>query len=408
MDFEYSPKVKDLQAKLTAFMQDHVIPAEAEAQHYLATHPDHWGWVPVTQQLKEEAKRQGLWNLFLPEDDRGAGLTNVDYAPLAELSGWSPMLGPEAINGNAPDTGNMELLSRFGTPEQQERWLTPLLNGDIRSAFSMTEPDVASSDANNIRMFIERDGDEWVLNGRKWWTTNALRPEVQLLMVMGVTDPDAPVGRRHSIILVPKDTEGVDIVRSTHVLGFEDRQEGGHAEIEYRNVRVPVENLLGEQGAGFAVVQARLGPGRIHHCMRLIGMAERAIALMVKRSQERTTFGVQLSEQGVVQHWIAEARVKLDSARLTVLHAAWRMDVDGNKAARNDIAAAKILVPAVVKEIVDKAMQLHGGGGLSQDTILPHLYSQARFLQIADGPDEVHLRSVAKAEFKANPIIKLA
>lgn len=407
MEFTYSKRVLDLQTTLSQFMSEHVLPAEQEADKFLEDHPGHYGVQPVTEQLKAEAKRQDLWNLFLTEDARGAGLQNHEYAPLAELTGWSPLLAPEAINGNPPDTGNMELLVQFGTESQQKEWLEPLLDGTIRSAFSMTEPDVASSDANNIQLAIEQDGDEWVLNGTKWWSSAALRPETEVLLVMGVTDKAAPKGRQQSVVLVPKDTPGVKILGSTKVLGFTDQHEGGHGIIEYTNVRVPIENLLGGRGEGFKVAQARLGPGRIHHCMRLVGMAERAIALMVERSQNRKTFGTPLSEQGVVRTWIADARVQVNAARLMVLKAAWVMDTHGSKAARHDIAAAKILVPRIVKDIIDNAIQLHGGGGLSQCTILAHLYAQARYLQIADGPDEVHLRSLANAEFKADRPVRL-
>lgn len=408
MDFSHSDKVCDLQNRLTAYMQDHIIPAEAVAAEFHAANRDHWGAPPIMAELKKEAKSQGLWNLFLPEDDRAAGLSNLEYAPLAELTGWSPLIAPEALNCSPPDTGNMELLSKFGTTEQQEEWLKPLLNGDIRSCFSMTEPDVASSDANNIQLSIDQDGDEWVLNGRKWWSTAALRPDCKVSMVMGVTDPDAPVGKRQSIVLVPFGTPGMTVVRSTDVLGFEDRHEGGHGVIDFVNVRVPVKNLLGERGAGFAVAQARLGPGRLHHCMRLIGMAERAIAMMSTRAQNRIAFGVPLADQGVVQGWIADARTNVNAARLLVLQAAWRMDNEGSKAARHDIAAAKIMVPQVVKAVVDNGIQLFGGAGVSQDTMLSVLYAQARFLQIADGPDEVHRRSLARAEFKAEPLLKLS
>jgi acyl-CoA dehydrogenase len=404
MDFEYSPKVRDLQSRLTAFMQDRVLPAEAIAAEQLAAKPDWWGAPPIMTDLKAAAKRQGLWNLFLPARE-GAGLTNLEYAPLAELTGWSPTIAPEAVNCNPPDTGNMELLHLYGTPEQKQEWLVPLLDGEIRSCFSMTEPDVASSDANNIRLEIADEGDEWVLTGRKWWSTAALRDDNRVAMVMGVTDPDAPVGSRHSIVLVPMDTPGVEIVRSTSVLGFDDRHEGGHGEIVYNGVRVPKANLLGPRGKGFAVAQARLGPGRIHHCMRLIGMAERAIALMTERARTRVAFGKPLADEGVVQATVADARIAVDAARLTVLRAAWRMDVEGAKAARHDIAAAKVLVPLTVKKIVDDAIQIFGGAGLSQDTPLAMLYSQARFLQIADGPDQVHRRSLARAEFAATPVL---
>ncbi|EME17525.1 acyl-CoA dehydrogenase family protein [Rhodococcus triatomae] len=404
MDFEYSPKVRDLQSRLTVFMQERVLPAEAVVVEQMASKPDWWGAPPIMADLKAAAKRQGLWNLFLPARE-GAGLTNLEYAPLAELTGWSPTIAPEAVNCNPPDTGNMELLHLFGTPEQKQEWLVPLLDGEIRSCFSMTEPDVASSDANNIRLEIADEGDEWVLTGRKWWSTAALRDDNRVAMVMGVTDPDAPVGSRHSIVLVPMDTPGVEIVRSTTVLGFDDRHEGGHGEIVYNAVRVPKANLLGPRGKGFAVAQARLGPGRIHHCMRLIGMAERAIALMTERARTRVAFGKPLADEGVVQATVADARIAVDAARLTVLRAAWRMDVEGAKAARHDIAAAKVLVPLTVKKIVDDAIQIFGGAGLSQDTPLAMLYSQARFLQIADGPDQVHRRSLARAEFAATPVL---
>lgn len=300
----------------------------------------------------------------------------------------------------------MELLHLHGTDAQKKVWLAPLLDGEIRSCFSMTEPDVASSDASNVRLEIAEDGEEWVLTGRKWWSTAALRDECRVALVMGVTDPDAAAGSRHSIVLVPMDTPGLNIVRSTTVLGFTDRHEGGHAEIVFDKVRVPKENILGPRGKGFAVAQARLGPGRIHHCMRLIGMAERAIALMTERARTRVAFGRPLADEGVVQATVADARTRLDAARLMVLRAAWRMDFEGTKNARHDIAAAKVLVPLTVKQIIDDAMQIFGGAGLSQDTILPVLYAQARFLQIADGPDQVHRRSLARAEFAASPVLK--
>jgi acyl-CoA dehydrogenase len=405
MDFEYSPKVKAIQARLATFMQERVLPAEAVAAEQLRSKPDYWGAPPIMTDLKASAKRQGLWNLFLPARE-GAGLTNLEYAPLAELTGWSPALAPEAVNCNPPDTGNMELLHLYGTDEQKKQWLVPLLEGEIRSCFSMTEPDVASSDASNVRLEIADEGDEWVLTGRKWWSTGALRDDNRVAMVMGVTDPEAAAGERHSIVLVPMDAPGLTVVRSTRVLGFDDRHEGGHGELVYDNVRVPKANLLGPRGRGFAVAQARLGPGRIHHCMRLIGMAERAIALMTERARTRIAFGRPLADEGVVQATIADARIAVDAARLTVLRAAWRMDVDGAKAARHDIAVAKVLVPTTVKKIVDDAIQIFGGAGLSEDTPLAMLYSQARFLQIADGPDQVHRRSLARAEFAASPILR--
>lgn len=405
MDFEYSPKSVALQEKMIRFLQERVLPAEAIAEQQLASDPDYWGAPPIMADLKASARREGLWNLFLPARE-GAGLTNLEYAPLAELTGWSPMLAPEAFNCSAPDTGNMELLHLYGTEDQKQQWLTPLLDGEIRSCFSMTEPDVASSDANNVRLEIAEDGDDWVLTGRKWWTTAALRDDCRVAMVMGVTDPSAPMGNRHSIVLAPIDTPGVNVVRSTTVLGFTDRQEGGHAEIVFDKVRIPQANLLGPRGKGFAVAQARLGPGRIHHCMRLIGMAERAIALMTERARTRVAFGRPLAEEGVVQATVADARVSLEAARLVVLRAAWRMDVAGAKEARHDIAAAKVLVPSTVKKIIDDAIQVFGGAGLSQDTPLAVLYAQARFLQIADGPDQVHRRSLARAEFSAIPVLK--
>ncbi len=407
MEFEYSHKVRALQERVTSFIQELVLPAESAVHEHNDSNPEAWGPPPIMEDLKSEAKRRDLWNLFLPEDDRGAGLSNLEYAPIAELTGWSPSLAPEALNCSAPDTGNMELLSRFGTPEQQENWLKPLLAGEIRSIFSMTEPDVASSDANNVSLRIDDAGDEWVLNGRKWWSTGALRPDAKLALVMGVTDPDAPLAKRHSLVLVPYGTPGFNIGRSTTVFGFQDRLEGGHAVIDYTDVRIPKENLLGERGSGFAVAQARLGPGRIHHCMRLIGMAERAIAMMTTRAQQRVAFGVPLADQGVIQSWVADARIQVNSARLTVLHAAWRMDTVGNKAARHDVSAAKILVPQVVRDVVDRGIQVFGGAGVSQDYILSYLYATARFLQIADGPDEVHRRSIARAELKASPLFEV-
>jgi len=409
MDLTPTARACDLRERLVDFMQGHVLPAEPVAAAHHAAHPTSWGQPPVMKDLKAEARRRGLWNLALPtlgepDAETVVGLTNLEYAPLAEITGWSPHLAPEALNCSPPDTGNMEILARFGTPEQRRRWLAPLLAGEIRSIFSMTEPDVASSDATNIRLAIRDDGDSWVLDGRKWWSTAALRAEAAVAMVMGVTDPEAAPGGRHSLVLVPTGTPGMRVLRSTTVLGFADRYEGGHGEIAFEGCRVPKENLLGDRGAGFAIAQTRLGPGRIHHCMRLIGSGERAIAAMVARARTRTTWGVPLAEQGVIQQYVADARVELDAARLLVLRAAWRMDRDGAKAARHDIAAAKVKVPATVKRIVDDAIQVRGGAGLSQDTVLARLYAHARFLQIADGPDEVHRRSLARAEFGAEPL----
>ncbi|MWA00886.1 acyl-CoA dehydrogenase [Actinomadura sp. LD22] len=405
MDFEYGPKVMALREKLISFMQERVLPAEPVFERQLQDDPGRWGAPPIMAELKDAAKAAGLWNLFLRQEG-GQGLTNLEYAPLAELTGWSPAIAPEALNCSPPDTGNMELLTRYGTPDQRNEWLVPLLDGAIRSCFSMTEPDVASSDANNVRLEILDEGDAWVLNGRKWWSTAALREDCRVALVMGVTDPDAPVGRRHSIVLVPTDTPGMTRTRSTMVLGFDDRHEGGHGEIVFDGVRVPKENLLGPRGGGFAVAQARLGPGRIHHCMRLIGMGERAIALMTERARTRVAFGRPLADEGVVQATVADARIRLDAARLMVLRAAWRMDVDGPKAARHDIAAAKVMTPLTVKHLVDEAIQIFGGAGLSQDTPLAMLFAQARYLQIADGPDQVHRRSIARAEFASDPVLK--
>jgi len=398
MDFSHAPHVDDLRAHLTLFMRDRVIPAEQQVAEELAADPSHWGATATVLALKEQARAEGLWNLFRPPHGDRSGLKNVEYAPLAEIMGWSPHLAPEVFNCSAPDTGNMELLDLFGSVEQRRRWLEPLLDGSIRSCFSMTEPDVASSDAANIRTSMTLDGDDWVIRGTKWWTTGALRPDCAFSLVMGVSDPDAAPARRQSIVIVPLDSPGLTVVRSTSVLGFDDRHEGGHGEIVLDDVRVPADHLVANRGDGFLVAQARLGPGRIHHCMRLIGMAERAIALMVERARTRVAFGLPLLEQGTVQQWIADARATVDAARLLVLSAAWRMDTDGAKAARHEISSAKVFVPQTVKRIIDDAIQVFGAKGLSQDTPLAMLYSQARFLQIADGPDEVHRRSLAKAE----------
>ncbi|MBT2248192.1 acyl-CoA dehydrogenase family protein [Arthrobacter sp. BHU FT2] len=394
-----------LAVRLADFMNEHVLPAEAQLLQGAPS--EAWGPAPEIWKLKRLAREVGLWNLFrLPQPDQ-PGLTHRQYAPLAELMGWSPHVAPEIFNCSAPDTGNMELLGRFGTPEQKQRWLEPLLEGDIRSCFSMTEPDVASSDATNIRTQIRDEGDQWVIRGRKWWTTGAMRPDCRVAMVMGVTDPEAAPSQRQSIILVPMDTPGLTLERSTTVFGYHDRQEGGHAIINYDDVTVPKDHLLGQRGAGFAVAQARLGPGRIHHCMRLIGMAERAIAHMVARATSRSTFGRSLAEHGMVHQQIAEARVSVDAARQLVLAAAEMMDEEGPKAARHAVAAAKVFVPRTVKRIIDDAIQLHGGLGLSGDVPLASLYAQARIIQIADGPDQVHLQSIAKAELTRTPALNI-
>jgi len=399
MDFGFDHKTSELQQRLLEFMDECVYPAEARFQAEVESADDPWGTPAVLEELKAEARRRGLWNLFLPRTHEfGAGLTNLQYAPLAEITGHNPWIAPEAINCSAPDTGNMELLSLFGTEEQRERWLGPLLDGTIRSAFSMTEPDVASSDATNIATRIERQGDEYVINGRKWWTSGAMSPRCDLLIVMGVTDPDAERHRRQSMILVPRDTPGVEIQRSTSLFGYADGPHGGHAEIVYDNVRVPASNLLGEEGDGFRIAQERLGPGRIHHCMRAIGMAERALELLCARTAGRSAFGRPIIDHGVVQRWIAEARVKIEQVRLLVLKTAWLMDTVGNRGARIEVSAIKVAAPEVATWVIDRAMQAHGGMGVCQDTLLPELYAVARILQIADGPDEVHYMAIARRE----------
>ncbi|GHG67207.1 acyl-CoA dehydrogenase family protein [Streptomyces griseocarneus] len=405
MDFAFDARTEELRGRLLAFMDEHVHPAEATAAEQRAKLASPWDVPPVVEELKAEARRQGLWNLFLPDGDglpgeeRGAGLTNLQYAPLAEITGRSPQLAPTALNCAAPDTGNMELLAQFGSREQRERWLRPLLAGEIRSAFAMTEPEVASSDATNIETRIERDGDTYVINGRKWYISGALHPNCRIFIVMGQTDPGAAdVRRRQSMVLVPSDTPGVEIRRAMTVYGYEDHYHGGHAEVVFDDVRVPAGNLIGEEGGGFAIAQARLGPGRIHHCMRLIGMAERAIELMCRRALTRTAFGEPLARQGVVREWIADARVAVEQLRLLVLKTAWLMDTVGNKGAHTEIQAIKIATPRTVVDILDKAVQLHGAAGVSQDFPLAELWAAARTLRLADGPDEVHQRSLARRE----------
>jgi acyl-CoA dehydrogenase len=399
MDFGYDATTLELRERLRTFMEDFVYPAEERFRAEIAAASDPWATPPVIEELKREARSQDLWNLFLPAvHGRGAGLTNVQYAPLAEITGRNPWLAPEALNCSAPDTGNMELLSLFGTPAQQEQWLEPLLEGEIRSAFSMTEPEVASSDATNIATTIERDGDEYVINGRKWWTSGAMSPRCRLLIVMGVSDPDAERHRRQSMILVPKDTPGVSVVRSTSLFGYDDGPHGGHAEIVYDNVRVPASNLLGQEGEGFRLAQERLGPGRIHHAMRAIGMAERALEMLCRRTAARSTFGRPIIDHGVVQRWISEARVRIEQVRLLVLKTAWLMDTVGNRGARIEVSAIKVAAPEVATWVIDRAIQAHGGAGVSQDFLLGELYAVARILQIADGPDEVHHMAIARRE----------
>jgi acyl-CoA dehydrogenase len=399
MHLSRSPRAVELEQQLTAFMSEHVFAAEAAYHRYREVHgPADHSVPPVIEQLKATARSQGLWNLFLPAE---SGLTQLEYAPLAELMGWSMELAPEATNCAAPDTGNMELLHLLGTPEQQGRWLRPLLDGEIRSAFAMTEPEVASSDATNIRTRIVRDGDHYVITGRKWWATGAADPRCAVLVVMGRTDPDAPAHRQQSMVLVPMDAPGITVVRSTSVMGHHDQH--GHCEIVFDGVRVPVSNVLGEEGGGFAAAQARLGPGRIHHCMRALGAAERALALMVSRVQSRVAFGKALAEQSAVQERIAESRIEIEAARAICHQAAWTIDTQGNKAARHMVAAAKVLVPRTACAVIDRAIQVHGGAGISDDTPLATLYAWHRAMRIFDGPDEVHLRSIAQHELRTPP-----
>jgi acyl-CoA dehydrogenase len=399
VDFAMSPKAAELHTRLTEFMTEFVIPAEASYEQYreLAGTPDHTV-PPVVEELKKRAREDGLWNLFLPAV---SGLSNLEYAPLAELTGWSMDIAPEALNCSAPDTGNMETLYLFATDEQRVQWLEPLLNGEIRSAFSMTEPAVASSDARNIETTILRDGSDYVINGHKWWTSGASDPRCTVLIVMGRTNPDAASHQQQSMILVPIDTPGVKILRSTPVFGWQDQH--GHSEIIYDDVRVPVTNLLGEEGGGFAIAQARLGPGRIHHCMRAIGVAERALALMVDRVQTRIAFGRPLAEQGVVQQQIALSRNEIDQSRLLCHKAAWTIDQYGNKDARNAVAQIKAVAPQMACNVIDRAIQVHGAAGICDDLPLARLYAWHRAMRLFDGPDEVHLRAVARGELAQTP-----
>jgi acyl-CoA dehydrogenase len=385
MDFAYDEKTSDYRKRLLALMDEHVYPAEPSFD------------TADLPRLQAEARARGLWNLFLP-GSRGAGLTNLQYAPLAEITGRSPWIAPAALNCSAPDTGNMEVLAEFGTDQQKRQWLQPLLDGEIRSAFAMTEPDVASSDATNIGTRIARDGDEYVITGRKFYISGAMNPNCKIFIVMGKTDPDAARHVQQSMILVPRDTPGLTVKRGMTVFGYDDGDHGGHAEVLFDGVRVPAANLIGEEGSGFAISQARLGPGRIHHCMRLIGMGERALELMCTRALARTPFGRPLADQGVVQDWIAESRVRLEQARLLVLKAAWLMDTVGNKGAHTEIQAIKIITPGTVEWIIDKAIQTYGAAGVGQDTPLARLWASARTLRLADGPDEVHKRSLARRE----------
>jgi acyl-CoA dehydrogenase len=396
MDFAPSTRSAELAARLNDFMDTHVRPAEAVYAQQMAESGDPHFHPPVLEELKAEAHARGLWNLFLPHATEWTeGLSNLDYAPLAEIMGTSP-LGSEACNCSAPDTGNMEILTMFGTPEQQERWLQPLLAGEIRSAFAMTEPAVASSDATNIECSIVRDGDDYVINGHKWFISGAASDRCRVLIVMGKTDPDAPRHLQQSMVLVPMDTPGVEHIRAIEVFGYQDRE--GHSELTFTDVRVPVSNVLGTEGGGFAIAQARLGPGRIHHCMRAIGAAERALALMTERVTERVAFGKPLAEQGVIREWIADSRIEIEQARLLTLKAAWLMDTVGNKGARTEIAAIKVVAPNVALRVVDRAIQAFGAMGVSPDVPLAAMYAGLRTLRLADGPDEVHRLTVARRE----------
>jgi acyl-CoA dehydrogenase len=393
-----SPQAQEIAKRLTAFMEDHVYPAEAVFERQLGEAKNRWSELPVTAELKAKAKAAKLWNLWLPKKHYADGLSNRDYAPLCEIMGRSP-IGPESFNCSAPDTGNMETLILYGSEEQKKRWLPPLMDGEIRSCFAMTEPEVASSDATNIRTEIRRDGDSYVINGRKWWTTGAPDSRAKILIVMGRTDPDAPVHKQQSMVLVPMDTPGVKVVRPLSVFGYDDAPHG-HAEVAFEDVRVPVKNILLGEGRGFEIAQGRLGPGRIHHCMRTIGLAERALETLCQRALTRTAFGKPLADQGVTRHWIAESRMEIDQARLLTLHAAQMIDEVGTKAARAEIAMIKVVAPNMAQKVVDRAIQICGAGGLSQDFHLAYAYARARSIRILDGPDEVHRETVAKMELR--------
>jgi acyl-CoA dehydrogenase len=397
MNFETSDRAKDYQQRLQAFLDERIYPAEAVYVQQLRAAGDPHAHAPILEELKEEARRRGLWNLFLPGSEHGPGLSNLEYAPLAELLGRT-VIASQACNCSAPDTGNMEVLHQFGSDEQKERWLRPLLDGEIRSAFAMTEPDVASSDATNIALRIERDGEDYVLNGRKWWTTGVMHPHCRILIVMGKTDPDAATYQQQSMILVPLDTPGVEVVRSLPVFGYHDAE--GHGELRFSDVRVPASNLIAGEGQGFLIAQARLGPGRIHHCMRAVGAAERALELLCKRADSRETFGRPVSSRDNIRDWIAEARIELEMLRLLILKTAWLVDTVGGMNARIEVAAIKVAAPNIALKIIDRAIQVHGGAGVSDDTPLATMYAHMRTLRLADGPDEVHKRSIARQELR--------
>ena len=393
-----SPRAEELHQRVTAFMEEHVYPAEDVFDAQLSALPTRWAIPPVMEELKGKAKAQGLWNLFRPKREYPDALTNVEYAGLCEIMGRSP-IGPEVFNCSAPDTGNMETIARYGSEEHKERWLKPLLEGEIRSCFAMTEPAVASSDATNIQSQIKRDGNDYVINGRKWWTSGAMDPRCKIAIFMGQTDPDAPAHKRQSMVLVPMDTPGVKVLRPLTVFGYDDAPHG-HAEVDFKDVRVPASNILLGEGRGFEIGQGRLGPGRIHHCMRSIGVAERALETMCLRATSRTAFGKTIADHGVTRHWIAESRMEIDQARLLTMQAAKMMDEVGNKAARAEIAMIKIVAPNVAQTVVDRAIQVCGGGGVSQDFHLAYAWARSRVLRLADGPDEVHRETVAKLELR--------
>jgi acyl-CoA dehydrogenase len=398
MDFELSARTQELQGQITAFMDEYVYPNEALYEEQLNGQADRWQLPQIVHDLKEKARTQGLWNLFLPDAEHGAGLTNVEYAPLCEIMGrvhWAP----EIFNCSAPDTGNMEVLHMYGTPEQQAQWLTPLLAGEIRSAFAMTEPAVASSDARNIECSIKRDGDDYVINGTKWWTSGMGDPRCKIMIVMGKTDPKAQTYAQQSQILVPSDTPGVEVKRMLPIMGYDDAPHG-HGEVVFRDVRVPAENIILGEGRGFEVAQGRLGPGRIHHCMRVIGVAERALELMCRRAAERETWGRLLADRGITQERIAQSRIEIDMCRLLVMKAAWKMDTAGNKEARQEIGMIKVAAPKMALDVIDRALQMHGGGGMSDDFPIAYMAAHTRAMRLFDGPDEVHRQQIARLELK--------